>query len=57
MTVLAADPSRGSVVKEEDVKGFPGVAFKTVRGASHVIQIDAPQVIVETALQGTELEN
>ena len=57
VTVLAADPSRGAVVKEEDVKGFPGVAFKTVWGASHMIPIDAPQVIIETALQSTELGN
>ena len=51
VTLLAADPSKGAVVKEEELKAYPDVTFKTVWGASHVIPIDAPQVVIDAALE------
>ena len=57
VTVLAADPSKEPWVKEEDLKVYPHVSSKTVWGASHLIPIEAPQAIIETALEGTELQN
>jgi len=51
VTVLAADPSKEACVKEEELKAYPDVTSKTIWGASHMIPLDAPQVIIEAALQ------
>jgi len=42
-----------SLVKEEEVKPYPDVTVKTVWGASHLIPLEFPLVVVETALEGT----
>lgn len=57
VTVLAADPSKAPCVREEDLKPYPHVTAKTVWGASHLIPVEVPQVIVETALEGVESQN
>lgn len=51
VTVLAADPSKAPCVREEQLKPYPHVTVKTVWGASHLIPVEVPQVIVETALE------
>ena len=57
VTVLAADPSKFPCVREEDLRAYPDVTAKTVWGASHLIPFEVPQVVIETALQGTESVN
>ncbi|KAH0828839.1 Alpha/Beta hydrolase protein [Lanmaoa asiatica] len=57
VTVLAADPSKGACVREEDLKPYPHVTAKTVWGASHLIPVEFPQVIIETALECAESQN
>ena len=55
MTVLAADPSKAPCVRVEDLKAYPHVNAKTVWNASHMIPFEFPLVVVETALEGTEV--
>ncbi|KAI9570442.1 Alpha/Beta hydrolase protein [Boletus coccyginus] len=51
--VLAADPSNiPCVIREEELKPYPHVTAKTVLGASHMIPLEFPLVVVETALEG-----
>ncbi|KAF8442487.1 alpha beta-hydrolase [Boletus edulis BED1] len=57
VTLLAADPSKVPCARVEDVKPYPHVIAKTVWGSSHLIPLEAPMVIVETALEGTEVQN
>ena len=40
-------------MKEEYVKPYPRVACRTISGATHRIPMQLPQVVIETALQGT----
>jgi len=56
--VLAADPSKLPLpaVREEELKPYPDVTVKTVWGASHMIPLEFPLVVVGTALEGTEAE-
>lgn len=54
VTVLAADPSKAPCVRVEDLEPYPHVIAKTVWGASHVIQLEFPLVVIETALEGAE---
>ncbi|KAG9313238.1 Alpha/Beta hydrolase protein [Chiua virens] len=52
LTVLAADPSMPDrCVTEEQLKPYPHVITKVVRGAGHYIQHDFPQVVVDAALE------
>jgi hypothetical protein len=55
LTVLAADPSKAPCVRVEDLKAYPHVNAKTVWNASHMIPFEFPLVVVETALEGTEV--
>ncbi|KAG6373354.1 hypothetical protein JVT61DRAFT_6501 [Boletus reticuloceps] len=57
VTLLAADPSKAPCARVEDVKPYPHVIAKTVWGSSHLITLEAPMVVVETALEGTEVQN
>ncbi|KAI9570441.1 Alpha/Beta hydrolase protein [Boletus coccyginus] len=50
--VLAADPSKMPCVREEELKPYPHVTAKTVWDASHLIPLEFPLVVVETALEG-----
>ncbi|KAF8552307.1 alpha/beta-hydrolase, partial [Imleria badia] len=50
LTVLAADPAKDFCVREEDLEKYPHVTAKTVWGASHLIPVEYPNVVVETAL-------
>ena len=55
--VLAADPSKLSYVRAEDMKPYPHVVAKTVWGASHLIPQEVPLAIVEAALEGIESQS
>jgi len=54
VSVLAADPSKQSRVREEDLRAYPHVKTKTVFGASHEIPLEFPETVVEAALGGGE---
>ena len=57
VTVLAADPSKLPCVRAEDMKPYPHVIAKTVWGASHLIPLELPLVVVEAALEGIESQS
>lgn len=57
VTVLAADPSKWWLVKEEDLQAYPHVKAKTVWGASHMIHLEDPGAVLNAALGGEGKDN
>lgn len=57
VTVLAADPAKAPCVSVEALKQYSHVTTKTVWGASHLIPLEFPLVVVEAALEGTESQS